>query len=79
MELVYLLLAMGIALPGDTVVYRGAEGELRVEPPRAESPAVRVDGRLDEAVWREAAVLTGFTQSDPVEGIPASQETEVRV
>ncbi|MFO7894704.1 MAG: DUF5916 domain-containing protein [Longimicrobiales bacterium] len=75
----YLLLVMGLALPGDTVVYRGAEGELRVAAPRAESPAVRVDGRLDEAVWREAAVLTGFTQSEPVEGIPASQETEVRV
>jgi hypothetical protein len=40
---------------------------------------VSIDGRLDEAAWVDAPVLTGFTQYEPVEGIPASQRTEVRV
>lgn len=77
--MVFLLLAAGLALPGDTVIYRGNVGDLRVRVPRVEDPAIHIDGRMDEDEWREGAVLTGFTQSMPVEGIPASQETEVRV
>ena len=42
-----------------------------------EAPAI--DGRLDEAVWRQAAALTGFTQREPSDGQPASERTEVRV
>ena len=73
------MMMLGLTATPDTVVYRGDRGELEVTPPRVEAPAIRVDGRLDEAAWARAAVLTGFTQSQPVEGIPASQETEVRV
>ena len=42
-----------------------------------ESPTV--DGRLDEAVWRQAGAMTGFTQRVPFDGQPASESTEVRV
>lgn len=48
-------------------------------------PAVRVDSRpnldgvLDDAVWRNAAVVTDFIQQEPDEGAPASERTEVRV
>ncbi len=77
--MVHVLLAVGMVFPADTVVYPGSQGSLQVRAPRMEAPAVRVDGRLDEASWSEAAVLTGFTQYQPVEGIPASQETVVRV
>ncbi|MDA1080451.1 MAG: DUF5916 domain-containing protein [Gemmatimonadetes bacterium] len=45
---------------------------------RADGP-VRVDGRLDEQAWRSARVLDGFVQSEPIEGNPASERTEVRV
>ena len=38
-----------------------------------------MDGALDEPVWERAARLTGFSQYQPVEGAPASQETEVLV
>ena len=38
-----------------------------------------VDGRLDEAVWRQTPVMTGFTQREPMDGQPASERTEVRV
>ncbi|WP_306590714.1 DUF5916 domain-containing protein [Geothrix sp. 21YS21S-4] len=40
--------------------------------------AIRLDGRLDEAVWREAACASDFTQEWPQRGRPARQRTEVR-
>ena len=39
---------------------------------------VTVDGKLNEEVWRTAPVMTGFRQSQPDEGKPATQRTEVR-
>lgn len=41
--------------------------------------APRLDGVLDDAVWRDAVPAHGFVQSEPSEGQPASEETEVRV
>ncbi len=41
--------------------------------------AMAIDGRLDEAAWQEAEAITGFRQSEPEEGAPATQKTEVRV
>jgi hypothetical protein len=60
-------------------VYDGARGQLDARIPRVDDPGVRIDGRLDEPAWGSAAVLTGFTQSAPAEGIPASERTEVLV
>ncbi len=40
--------------------------------------SIRLDGRLDESVWRTAPVATGFSQNEPDEGQPATQRTEVR-
>ena len=39
--------------------------------------APRIDGRLDDAVWRNATHLTEFIQIAPVEGAPGSEATEV--
>jgi hypothetical protein len=51
-----------------------------VRAPRlAESEKIRIDGRLDEAVWRAAPAATEFRQREPQEGRPASEATEVRV
>jgi hypothetical protein len=87
--MIFLLMAGALAcapacpLSADTVpapvVFDGARGQLDARIPRVEDPGVRVDGRLDEDVWRGAAVLTGFTQSAPAEGIPARERTEVLV
>jgi hypothetical protein len=74
-----LLLLAILAPPADTLVFRGQDGQLQVTPPRIETPDITVDGRLDEPVWEEAASLQGFTQYEPVEGIPSTEETEVRV
>ncbi len=59
--------------------YIGRALELDVPAPRVSSPEIQIDGRLDEALWDQAAVLSGFTQYDPVEGAPASENTTVRV
>jgi hypothetical protein len=39
----------------------------------------RIDGRLEEAVWRTAATATGFIQTEPRAGEPAERETVVLV
>ncbi len=38
-----------------------------------------VDGRLDDAAWREAPIVSDFVQRTPVAGARATLETEVRV
>ena len=40
--------------------------------------APAIDGRLDEAVWKDAPVLQDFVQQHPAEGSPATERTEVR-
>ncbi len=39
----------------------------------------RIDGRLDDAAWRDAARYADFVQREPVEGTPVSERTEVRI
>ena len=43
----------------------------------AQPPAI--DGRLDDPIWRGAALIDTFVQEEPVEGAPATEKTEVRV
>ncbi|HVT40213.1 MAG TPA: DUF5916 domain-containing protein [Gemmatimonadaceae bacterium] len=42
------------------------------------SGPIAIDGRLDEAAWKDATPVTDFTQIDPEMGKPASQRTEMR-
>jgi hypothetical protein len=53
-------------------------GRPRVTPTRTDEPP-EIDGVLDDAVWRTAARLTEFTQQQPLDGAPATEETEVWV
>ena len=41
--------------------------------------APNIDGRLDEALWQSAPVLTGFKQREPQEGADVSETTTVRI
>jgi hypothetical protein len=63
---------------GPSDVYHGRRNEIAVRPPRLEAE-VRIDGSLNEAVWSQAALLTGFSQYRPVDGLPADDSTEVLV
>lgn len=40
--------------------------------------AIKLDGRLDEAAWASATPATEFIQTEPNEGQPATEGTEVR-
>ena len=51
-------------------------GRPTMRPPRTgERPDI--DGRLDDAVWRNALHVTEFVQQQPLEGAPASEETDL--
>ncbi len=41
--------------------------------------AIHVDGRLDEAAWRDAVPITRFVQAVPETGRAATERTEVRI
>jgi hypothetical protein len=77
--LLALLWALSSPAGDSASVYRGSAGELRVQVPRHQDADIRIDGRLDEALWRSATVLTGFTLYEPVESRSARDETEVRI
>ncbi len=68
-----------IAVRSDSTVFSGRNGQLDVAVPRIQNPDINIDGRLDDETWAHAAVLTDFTQYDPVEGLPSTERTEVRV
>ncbi|HEY3013094.1 MAG TPA: DUF5916 domain-containing protein [Gemmatimonadales bacterium] len=77
MLLALLLLVYPDSVPLPTI-YNGRAGQLEVRIPRHEA-APSIDGKLDEAVWGEAALLTGFSQFSPTDGVPASDSTQVLV
>lgn len=41
--------------------------------------APKIDGKLDEAVWKNAAVVRDLNQIDPGDGVPPSERTEFRL
>ena len=53
-------------------------GRPTVAAPRIEGPP-RIDGRLDDAVWQTASRIAEFVQQRPLDGAPASEQTEVYV
>jgi len=65
--------------PSAGAVYNGRANELRVKPPRLDETGSAVDGELDEPQWRQAALLTGFSQFAPQDGVPAQDSTQVFV
>jgi len=60
------------------MTYNGRGGQLDVRIPKI-TASPTVDGKLDEATWREASILTGFSQYNPVDRQPADDSTEVLV
>ena len=71
-----LLLPLAFALPATAHMQtpqNGAEVPVAVGTSTATPPAV--DGRLDDAVWESAPVITDFVQHEPFEGRPATERT----
>ena len=64
--------------PGAAASDAALAGRVSVMPPRVSTPP-SVDGRLDDAVWREAARVTDFVQRQPLDGAPATERTDVYI
>ena len=65
------------ALPGVSDDAVGIlQGRPRVRPMRTDVPPT-IDGRLDDEVWRMATMLSTFVQQAPLDGAPATEETEI--
>ena len=56
-----------------------AERSSRVGVALAVAAPPRIDGRLEEAAWRDAQALTDFVQRELHEGAPVTERTEVRL
>ncbi|HWP82970.1 MAG TPA: DUF5916 domain-containing protein [Bacteroidota bacterium] len=66
----FLLLPPLILLAGSS--------EKRATAVRTSTPPA-IDGIPHEPEWKRAPIITGFLQRDPDEGLPASEETEIRI
>src|SRR5437016_2379101 len=73
-----LLLVLQSIAPDSGPVYNGLAKRLDARLPRFEAEA-KIDGVLDEPMWRRAARLTGSSEYRPVDGRPAEDSTEVLV
>jgi hypothetical protein len=60
------------------VMARDDEGRATVRATRVTEP-LRIDGQLDEALYRDVAPITDFIQMEPQSGAPATERTEVWV
>lgn len=54
------------------------EGRPAFRPERTTDPP-DIDGRLDDAVWRDGTVLSEFVQLTPLDGAPATEQTDIYI
>ena len=79
-----LALPVAVAIDGPpppaapAVINRDASGRATVRAVRLMSP-LSTDGRFDEPVYATVPPMSGFIQVEPVEGAPATEETDVWV
>ncbi|HYR84283.1 MAG TPA: DUF5916 domain-containing protein [Terriglobia bacterium] len=73
-----VLLAMASVCVHAQFATRDDNGHVTVRARRATQP-IRVDGRLDEALYEATEAISGFVQQEPNEGQPATERTEVWV
>ena len=60
------------------VVSRDSDGRVTLRAVRLDAP-VTVDGRLEENLYRSVPAISGFIQQEPIEGAPATEQTDVWV
>ena len=53
-------------------------GRKQARAVRVPNGAIHVDGRVDEEAWHRATPITDFIQKEPNEGIPPTEQMEVR-
>ena len=81
---ILILAAACLLQPAALMAQAGAAGAAGVPAQksavatRIDRDVIRVDGRLNEASWAQAAAITDFVQKDPVEGGLPTERMEVR-
>ena len=60
---------------GPAIVSRTAPDKVTVRAIRIDTP-LKIDGRLDEAIYSAAEPISGFLQQEPREGEPATERTD---
>lgn len=73
------LLAQSASPDPDGTPHADSIPTLAVEVPLAQGGGPRIDGTLNDRAWAGAPLISGFVQSEPSAGAPASESTEVRV
>src|SRR2546425_480620 len=76
--LLTLCLLLGCTSPDSVGIYSGRERQLDVRIPRFDADVV-IDGDLGDSAWAHAALLTGFSQYAPNDGVSAADSTQVLV
>ncbi len=76
---VSLVLSATSALAQQGLVSARADGSAYHISAHYTDDTITLDGDVSEPAWQLAERHTGFTQSEPVEGEPASERTEVRI
>src|ERR1043166_3062824 len=67
------------ALPQATPTQIGTSGAAKHFSAPVVSQKPTIDGKLDDAVWKSVAPITGLVQREHNEGEPVSERTEVRI
>lgn len=76
--LLALLGAFQLAAAQPGPVFDGRADHISAQAPRVDT-SINIDGNLDEPVWSQAAVLTGFSEYSPADNRPSPDSTEVLV
>src|SRR5881409_2923059 len=76
--LLTLCLLLSCAAPDSLGIYSGRGRQLDVRIPRFDAEVV-IDGDLSDSTWARAALLTGFSQYAPNDGVSAVDSTQVLV
>ena len=67
---------MQVQVPDAAELDAGAAAPKIVTVGRTSTPP-KIDGQIDDAAWSEAVRITDFVQQRPIEGAPATEQTEV--
>ena len=61
-----------------SVVNRDATGHVSMRAVRVTTP-IKIDGQLDEAIYQSTPSMSDFVQTEPTDGLPATEKTEIWV
>ncbi len=79
MRKLWIALTAGITIGLSQPNTLAEEGPIRAaQAAQVETPPI-IDGVVNEEIWNRAEPLTNFIQAEPVEGLPATEKTEVRI